>query len=141
MEIIRVTEPWHLAAVHYLRIQIALSLDIPISGEIDEKPGDECDYLLIVEGETPVATGRLRHYQGQAKFEQISVAVEYQGQGIGSLLIREMEVWAAEQGFTQVLITSKWDVRQFYLQLSYQTEGDIIEGGMFALIRVTKTLG
>lgn len=140
MDIIRVTEPWHIAAVHYLRIQVALSLNIPISGEIDEKTGDHCDYLLIMEGETPVATGRLRHYQGQAKFERISVAVGYQGQGIGSLLIREMEVWAAEQGFNQVLITSKWDVRQFYLQLGYQTEGDIIDGGMFALIRVTKAL-
>lgn len=140
MDIIRVTEPWHIAAVHYLRIQVALSLNIPISGEIDEKPGDNCDYLLIMEGETPVATGRLRHFQGQAKFERISVAVGYQGRGIGSLLIREMEIWAAEQGFTQVLITSKWDVRQFYLQLGYQAEGGIIEGGMFALIRVTKTL-
>ena len=140
MDIIRVTEPWHIAAVHYLRIQVALSLNIPISGEIDEKPGDNCDYLLIMEGETPVATGRLRHFQGQAKFERISVAVGYQGCGIGSLLIREMEIWAAEQGFTQVLITSKWDVRQFYLQLGYQAEGGIIEGGMFALIRVTKTL-
>lgn len=140
MEIIRVTEPWHIAAVHYLRIQVALSLNIPISGEIDEKTGDNCDYLLIMDGKTPLATGRLRHYQGQAKFERITVAVGYQGQGMGSLLIREMEVWAAEQGFSQVLITSKWDVRQFYLQLGYHVEGDIIDNHMFALIRVTKTL-
>lgn len=140
MDIIRVTEPWHIAAVYYLRIQLALSLDIPISGEIDEKQGNNGDYLLIMEGKTPVATGRLRHYQGQAKFERISVAVEYQGRGIGSLLIREMEIWAAEQGYTRVLITSKWEVRQFYLQLGYQVEGDIIKGGMFTLIHVTKTL-
>lgn len=140
MNIIRVTEPWHLAAVHYLRVQVALSLAIPLAGEIDEKPGEQCDYLLIMDGETPLATGRLRDHQGQAKFERISVAVGHQGQGIGSLLIRAMETWAAERGFQQVIITSKWDVRRFYLQLGYQAQGDIIDGGLFPLIRVTKNL-
>lgn len=33
MEIIRVTETWQLAAVHYLRIQVALSLAIPLAGK------------------------------------------------------------------------------------------------------------
>ena len=141
MNIISVTEPWQLAAVHYLRIQVALSLDIPLSGEIDEQPGETPDYLLLMEGNIPVATGRLRAHEGQAKFERISVAVGYQGRGIGSLLIRAMESWAAEQGFRQVLITSKWDVRHFYLQLGYQAQGEVIEGGLFPLIRVTKTLG
>jgi len=140
MNIIRATETWHTAAVHYLRIQIALDLGITLADEIDEKPGDACDYLLIMEGETPVAAGRLRQFQGQAKFERICVAPHFQGRGTGSLLIREMEKWAAERGFRQVLITSKWEVRNFYLQLGYKMEGEKVEGGLFSLIHVTKTL-
>ena len=140
MEIIRASETWHIAAVHYLRIQTAIDLNISLAAEIDETADAPCDYLLIIEENTPVAAGRLRSYPEYAKFERICVAPAYQSRGIGSLLIREMEKWASERGFPRILITSKWDVRQFYLQLGYQPEGDIIADGLFPLIRVTKTL-
>lgn len=141
MEIIRVEELWQLAAVHYLRIQVALSLDIPVAGEIDEKPGEKVDYLLLMDGPTPVATGRLRNFEGKAKFERITVAAGRQGQGIGRLLMQELEKWAAELGFSEVLITGKLEVRDFYLKLGYATDGAVTTAGRFPLVRLTKALG
>lgn len=141
MEIIRVEEIWQLAAVHYLRIQVALSLDIPVAGEIDEKPGEKVDYLLLMDGPAPVATGRLRNHEGKAKFERITVAAGRQGQGIGRVLMRELEKWATELGFREVLITGKLEVRDFYLKLGYATDGTVTPGGRFSLVRLTKALG
>jgi len=140
MEILRVQETWELAAVHYLRIQVALSLNIPIKGEIDEKPGEPRDYLLILDGDTPVATGRFRDFEGKAKFERITVAVDYQRKGIGHLLMGELELWAKEKGFSEVLITGKLEVQDFYLKAGYQAEGPINYAGLFPLVRLTKVL-
>lgn len=141
MEIIRVAEIWQLAAVHYLRIQVALSLDIPVAGEIDEKPGEKVDYLLIMDGPAPVATGRLRNYEGKAKFERITVAVDRQGQGIGRLLMQALEAWAHEIGLREALVTGKLEVLDFYLKLGYATDGAVTQGGRFPLVRLTKALG
>ncbi|THF62788.1 GNAT family N-acetyltransferase [Pseudothauera nasutitermitis] len=141
MEIIRVAETWQLAAVHYLRIQVALSLDIPVAGEIDEKPGEKVDYLLIMDGPTPAATGRLRNYEGKAKFERITVAVDRQGQGIGRLLMQGLETWAYETGLREALVTGKLEVLDFYLKLGYATDGAVTQGGRFPLVRLTKALG
>jgi GNAT superfamily N-acetyltransferase len=140
MDIIRVEETWQLAAVHYLRIQVALSLDIPVSSEIDEKPGDTVDYLLLMDGPTPVATGRLRRYEGKAKFERITVASGRQGQGLGRLLMTELEKWARELGFNEAVITGKLEVRDFYLKLGYATDGEVTQRGRFSLVLLTKTL-
>ncbi|WP_198008303.1 MULTISPECIES: GNAT family N-acetyltransferase [Brenneria] len=134
------TETWQLAAVHYLRIQVALSLAIPLAGEIDETPGDRVDYLLITDGTLPVATGRLRHYESQAKFERITVAVDRQGQGIGRLLMQGLEAWAYELGLRRALVTGKLEVRDFYLKLGYVTDGAVTQTGLFPLVRLTKEL-
>ena len=141
MEIRRVKERWEVAAVHYLRIQVALSLNIPVRGEIDEKEGDQLDYLLIMDGDTPAATGRLRNYEGKAKFERITVGVAYQRKGIGHLLIEEMEKWAYELGFREIFITGKQEVQDFYLKAGYATNGEVIQTGIFPLVHLTKTLG
>ncbi|MCL2891759.1 GNAT family N-acetyltransferase [Brenneria tiliae] len=140
MEIVRVTETWQLAAVHYLRIQVALSLAIPLAGEIDEKPGEQVDYLLLMDGPVPVATGRLRHYEGQAKFERITVAADRQGQGIGRLLMGALEAWAYERGLRRALVTGKLEVRDFYLKQGYVTDGTVTQTGIFPLVRLTKEL-
>lgn len=140
MEIIRVTELWQLAVVHYLRIQVALSLDIPAEGEIDERPGEQVDYLLLMDGHVPVATGRLRHYDGRAKFERITVAVDRQRRGIGRVLMQALEAWAAELGLRQALVTGKLEVCDFYLKLGYATDGTVTHTGRFPLVLLTKEL-
>lgn len=140
MKTIRVVENWQLAAVHYLRIQVALSLDIPLAGEIDEKPGEQVDYLLLMDGPTPVATGRLRNYEGRAKFERITVAVGRQGQGVGRLLMQALEAWARELGLRQALVTGKLEVRDFYLKQGYVTDGAVTQTGRFPLVTLTKVL-
>lgn len=140
MKIIRVTDVWQLAAVHYLRIQVALSLDIPLAGEIDEKPGERVDYLLLMDGAFPVATGRLRNHEGRAKFERITIAVGRQGQGVGRLLMQALEAWARELGLRQALVTSKPEARDFYLKLGYIADGTVTLAGRFPLVRLTKAL-
>jgi GNAT superfamily N-acetyltransferase len=140
MEIRRVREPWELAAVHYLRIQVALNLNIPPQREIDEKPGEAVEYLLILDGDVPVATGRLRVVEGKAKFERITVAVARQGQGLGRRLMRELEAWARDKGLTEAYLTGKAEVENFYLRIGYATDGPVSYAGTFPLVRMTKSL-
>lgn len=61
MNVIRVTEEWQRAGVHYVRTQaMCLGFEIPLEMEFDgDKPEDE--YILVSDGLKPVSTCRI-HY-------------------------------------------------------------------------------
>lgn len=140
MEFIRVQAPWELACVHYLRVAVGLHLNIPPNGEIDEKPEEILEYGLLMDGDTPVATGRLRIVDGRAKFERITVAVAYQSKGHGRRLMAELEAWAREKGLKQAYLTGKLDVEDFYRKSGYASEGEVMYKGRFPLVTMSKRL-
>ena len=140
METRRVKEPWELAAVYFVRIQLALELGITPQREIDEKAGEALDHLLILDGDVPIAAGRLRVVENKAKFERITVASTWQGRGIGRRLMAELEDWAREKGLAEAYLTGKVEVEDFYRKLGYATDGAVIHGGPFPLVRMVKRL-
>ena len=127
LEIVRVEETWQRAAVYYIRINVFVKgQNIPLKLEFDEKDGEKAKYLLLLDDKEPIATARLQLVDDNtAKIERVCVVQDYQGKGIGRILIQAMEVWAKEYGVKKIIITSQVQAQGFYESLDYIVHPEI----------------
>ena len=100
MEIIRATETWQQAGAYYVRIQaMAKKHHITLRQEFDEHDTPNTQYIVAVDHDFPAATARMYPLDGQSvMIGRVVVLPEYRHQGIGTMVVRECEKWAAEQG-------------------------------------------
>lgn len=83
-----------------------------------------CVHFLATWREQAVGTARLRITPDrQAKAERVAVRGGFQGRGIGSALMREVELEATRRGFTEVVLNAQEAVVPFYEHLGYEVEG------------------
>lgn len=142
MKAIRVTREWEKAGVYYVRTQ-AMCIGFSISLEMEfgeDQEGD--DYILILEGELPVSTCRIRYLDDRTgKIERVATLEEYRGQHFGSEAILEAERWMAEKGVTRVFINSREAAVGFYEKLGYVVDETKFSGtGEFRCVLTSKEL-
>lgn len=143
MEILRATTTAGRAGAYYVRIQaMARKHQIPLDVEFDEHDTPDTKYIVAVDDYLPVATCRLypedeRHIM----LGRIVVLPEYRHQGIGTLIVREAELWAREMGFTNSVVESRDNKIPFYEQMGYVADlNDKIIGDTFICYRMEKVL-
>ena len=121
MEIIRATKTAEQAGAYYVRIQsMARKHHIPLEVEFDEHDTPETKYIVIVDDYLPIATSRLYAINDdQIMLGRIVVLPEYRGRGIGTLVVRESELWAKEMGFTTAIVESRDNKIHFYETMGY----------------------
>ena len=56
----------------------------------------------------------------QVKMRQVAVKAELRGQGVGALMVKASEMWAAENGFREIVLNARAVVIPFYLGLGYE---------------------
>ena len=61
------------------------------------------------------------------KLFQMAVYPEYQGQGVGKLLVEHLEWEAINSGLTSVFCHARWEIHQFYVSLGYRAVGEEFE--------------
>ena len=91
-----------------------------ITGQIDGRVriGAEEDGRLIAGQDACITAYRILYVS------TVFVDEEYRRQGIGTLLVREMEKRARQMGATMIrLDTFSWQGKEFYEALGYQTVG------------------
>lgn len=127
MEVIRVSTEPQRAGAYYVRIRaMAAKHHISLEEEIDEHDWTDARHILILDDILPVATGRmLPGSEGTAQFGRIVVLPEYRHQGLGSLVIRELEAWAKELGYRNVFVEARSNKVDFYRQLGYAGDREI----------------
>ena len=59
-----------------------------------------------------------------AKLRQMAVHENYQRQGLGSSLIRQIEPALQQRGFQNIELNAREEAVNFYQRLGYQTAGD-----------------
>lgn len=142
MEILRVTEEWQRAGVHYVRTQaMCLGFGIPLAGEFSgDTPEDR--YILVMDGNRPASTCRLRLTDPETgQIERVATLAEYRGKHYGSAAILEAERWLAEQGARRVRINSRTAALGFYEKLGYTADQTQVSGsGDFTCVMTEKTL-
>ena len=71
---------------------------------------------------------------------RMAVLDAYQGQGLGSILLKEAEDFAQEQGFQTISLHAQLGALRFYLNNGYQEVGNIFEEAGIQHITVEKSL-
>lgn len=142
MEIIRATETWQQAGAYYVRIQaMAKKHHITLRQEFDEHDTPETRYIVVTDDDFPVATARMYGIDSSSvMIGRVVVLPEYRRQGIGSMVVRECEKWAAELNFRTAVLESRDNKVDFYRKLGYEVKAEAEQGDTFCCIRMEKEL-
>ena len=148
MKVIRVTEEWQRAGVHYVRTEgMVKDFSLTLEGEF-EADTPESLYVLALAENLPVSTCRLKIVDANdgsgekiGKIERVATIPDYRSQGIGSLVIDEAEKWLKEMGAKKVLINSRKAAVRFYEKLGYKPDWNKTSGsGLFECVETEKIL-
>lgn len=148
MKVIRVTEEWQRAGVHYVRTEgMVKDFSLTLEGEF-EADTPESLYVLALAENLPVSTCRLKIVDANdgsgelvGKIERVATIPDYRSQGIGSLVIDEAEKWLKEMGAKKVLINSRKAAVRFYEKLGYKPDWNKTSGsGLFECVETEKVL-
>ncbi|MBQ8959887.1 MAG: GNAT family N-acetyltransferase [Ruminococcus sp.] len=143
MKILRALTTAHRAGAYYVRIQaMARKYGITLEQEFDEHDAPDTRYIVILDGEFPVATSRLYPIDERSvMLGRIVVLPEYRRRGLGSLCVSEAEKWAAELGYERAVLESREEKVGFYERLGYKASPDmIIKGETFTCVHMEKEL-
>ena len=143
IQVIRATETWQRAGAYYVRIQgMAKQHSITLRREFDDHDTPDTKYIVLTDGDFPVATCRWYPLDGTAAMiGRVVVLPEYRGKGLGRQVIREAENWLCDCGFTRAVVESRDVAVGFYQTLGYAvTDQTVIHGDTFDCIRMEKTI-
>lgn len=147
-KVIRATETYQRAGAYYVRIQaMARQYNITLQEEFDEHDTPDTKYIVILDGEFPVATCRLYELPEDEEsvpsmmFGRIVVLPEYRKQGLGRLVVTEAEKWAKELGCRKAVLDSRDVAVGFYEKLGYTADyRRKVHGWTFNCIHMEKML-
>ena len=73
-----------------------------------------------------IGTGRLFPYLGNDDYKlgRIAVLKEYRGNGIGTKILKHLELIAKDKKVNQIILEAQSDKLNFYLKENYIIEGD-----------------
>ena len=143
MTVLRATETWQQAGAYYVRIQaMARQYHITLREEFDAHDGPDTKYIVLLDGDFPVATCRLYDLGGgRVMLGRVVVLPEYRGRGLGRRVVAEAEQWARELGFETAVLESRDVAVGFYEKLGYTADRSrVICGGTFPCIPMEKPL-
>ena len=127
-----------------MRIQaMAKQYHITLREEFDEHDTPDTKYIVILDGDFPVATCRLYELPEAPAMMlgRIVVLPEYRKQGLGRLVVTEAEKWARELGCKKAVLDSRDVAVGFYEKLGYTADHSrIVHGWTFTCVHMEKSL-
>ncbi len=143
IRVIRASETWQQAGAYYVRIHgMARQHGITLRREFDEHDTPETKYIVLTDGDFPVATSRIYALdQGFAMIGRVVVLPEYREKGLGRRVVSEAEDWLRELGFEYAVVESRDVAVGFYERLGYTvSDRTLLHGDTFDCIRMEKRL-
>ena len=133
-QVMRATELWQQTGAYYVRIQgMARQHNITLREEFDEHDGPDTKYIVILDGDFPVATARF--------YELDKFTVMIGRVVVLPETIEAAEEWIRELGYTCIRIEARDVAVGFYERLGFSAgEPVIVEWGNFTCVRMEKKL-
>jgi len=98
--------------------------DVPLDREVDGRD-PEATHFLVCEGGKPVATARVREYDGSAlKVERVAVDHERRGEGFGDAVMNAVESYGREENHDRLVLDAQVPVVGFYERRGYAVQDD-----------------
>ena len=104
-----------------------LRIPLGLSVRNDDLSPDVHDILLIACRNSEVLGCVILHPLDNkvVRLRAMAVAPEYQGTGIGRLLVKDAERVAREEGFRRIILHARMVVHSFYEKLGYARQGEV----------------
>ena len=99
-------------------------LGLTFSSEQLEAESAELHFALVDDAQVRACAVIVPMSHGEAKLRQMVVHENHQRQGLGSKLIREIEIALCKRGFKAIQLNAREQAVPFYKRLGYQTAGD-----------------
>jgi predicted GNAT family N-acyltransferase len=103
---------------------------VPPEIEIDEYEAQCVHFVLYNAENSAVATARLlpdKEHAGLATLQRMAVLKEYRSHGYGRDMIREVEKFAAQNSFSEIVLHAQITAQGFYSKMEYVPFGDEFE--------------
>ncbi|GAA0380579.1 GNAT family N-acetyltransferase [Bacillus horti] len=114
---------------------------VPAELEIDEHEDHSEHFVIYDSKQAPVGAGRLRPIsETDAKVERICVLSELRGQGIGLLMMQELEKVALERGIHTLYLHAQDHAEAFYQKLGYATVSEPFEEAGIVHVKMKKNI-
>lgn len=142
-QVLRAAETWQQAGAYYVRIQaMAKQHHITLREEFDAHDTPDTKYIVLLDGDFPVATCRLYELTPErAMLGRVVVLPEYRGQQLGRRVVLEAEAWLRELGYQKSVLESRDVAVGFYEKLGYTADRSrIIHGPTFTCVYMEKSL-
>jgi predicted GNAT family N-acyltransferase len=138
----RVESPAELAAAMEIRQRVFVDeQEIPTALD-DDGLDSRAIHVLVYRDRVAVATARLLvASEGEGIVARVAVLPDLRGQGLGKLLVRELEEVARELGLRRLVLHPHDHLESFYGDLGYEKIAGTSTVGRHALIAMAKRLG
>lgn len=126
---INITEPksdLDCVFLRNIRIRVfVIEQQIPWQWEFDDYD-KIARHILVKDQDKIIGTGRLFPYLGNDDYKlgRIAVLKEYRGNGIGTKILKHLELIAKDKKVNQIILEAQSDKLNFYLKENYIIEGD-----------------
>ncbi len=111
-----------------------------ISVGLEEDGRDElCLHVLVLHGRAPIGTGRIDP-EKYGKMGRVAVLAPHRRQGIGTLIMDELERIAAQEGLERVWFHAQDSAVEFYEKRGYRSTGSPFKEAGIGHIRMEKNL-
>ena len=131
MEIKHIRNQNELKDAFYIRMKVFVEEQkVPAKNELDQYEGVS-EHVVVYKDNLPVATGRARIVEDNAKLERICVLREYRKCGLGKVIVKSLEEIAMEKGSRKFILGAQVQAKDFYEKLGYtQTSGQFMDEGI-----------
>lgn len=133
--------PAELPQVYQVRYQVfQIEQGVDPSLEFDGQD-DAATHILAILADQPVGTARIRKLTDRtAKLERVAVLQSVRGLGIGKKIMESALNYLQAKRVTEVLIHAQEPVREFYLRLGFEPEGNTFEEAGIPHVKMRKRL-
>lgn len=121
LHIIQPKSEEELNAYYNLRYEVLVKpWNQPASRARDEWENISVHFLMLNKSKYPIATGRLQlNSEVEGQIRSMAVRPEYQGKGLGRLMIKQIEKEAAERKLKFIVLEARENALNFYLNSGY----------------------
>lgn len=143
MELKLGSENFQRAASCFIRMKVfVLERKIPLAEEFDGLDTSERVYAVIYDGELPVATGRIViEDEKTIRPTRIATLKEYRKRNLGAKIMKAIEDYGVENGYSHSLVHAEQTALGFYQKLGYTICSDVYYEDGVPCQSLTKALG
>ena|SRR5690606_21363856 len=127
LRILRTDWQTHRTELSGLRRQVFVEEQgVPEDLEWDEQDAGAVHFLVLNEAHAAVATARvIPESDGEIRIGRFAVRADQRRRGIGAELLKEILIWAREQGYENAVLSAQLSALAFYEAAGFTAYGDI----------------